>query len=458
MPTYLRPPSRPIAFVVFVAAMLAPLAAGCGDSPDARRPSNIVAEVSDRIATVVVVRWTTEVATTGYVEFGPTQALGNRTPLETTATQNHAATLLGLTADTPHFYRAVAAEGGTAVAASAVVSVRTGNLPVGLPGLTRIGDGYDGFVVTPILGAITAITIINSAGEIVWYHMDERQLDFYRARLSVDGKSLLYNAAKISGEPSPESEIVRVSFDGSESSAIPVPLLAHDFVEHPDGTLAALAFEDRDVAGARVRGNRLVEIATDGRQRTVWTSWNCFDPVAVPGDDPQQGWTFANALDYDAAEDVYYVGMRNLSSIARINRASGACEWVLGQYGATLAFAPGAARFLHQHQFEVRGRRVLVMDNDGAPGDESRVVEYELDLASMQASQVWTYVASPSVYTFVLGEPVRLDDGGTFVNWSAAGQMERLDPSGTRIWKLNTGAGFVFGFHTLAASLYEGGK
>ena len=28
------------------------------------------------------------------------------------------------------------------------------------------------------------------------------------------------------------------------------------------------------------------------------------------------------------------------------------------------------------------------------------------------------------------------------------------DPAGTTVWKLNTGAGFVFGFHTLAASLY----
>ena len=70
------------------------------------------------------------------------------------------------------------------------------------------------------------------------------------------------------------------------------------------------------------------------------------------------------------------------------------------------------------------------MDNDGAPGDESRVLEYELDFDTKQATQVGSYIASPSVYTFVLGEPTRLADGGPFVNWSAAGQMERLDPAG----------------------------
>jgi hypothetical protein len=94
------------------------------------------------------------------------------------------------------------------------------------------------------------------------------------------------------------------------------------------------------------------------------------------------------------------------------------------------------------------------MDNDGSPGNESRVLEYELDFTNKVATQVWSYVSNPSVYTFVLGEPIRFDDGSTFINWSAAGQMERLDPSGASIWKLNTGAGFVFGFHTLAGSLY----
>ena len=58
------------------------------------------------------------------------------------------------------------------------------------------------------------------------------------------------------------------------------------------------------------------------------------------------------------------------------------------------------------------------------------MLEYELDMTSKVATQVWSYTADPSVYTFVFGEPIRFDDGGTFVNWSAAGQMDRLDPAG----------------------------
>jgi hypothetical protein len=129
---------------------------------------------------------------------------------------------------------------------------------------------------------------------------------------------------------------------------------------------------------------------------------------------------------------------------------------VLGLYGSTIDFAAGSARFLHQHQFEVQGDRILVMDNDGSTGKDSRVLEYELDLEQNVATEVWSYVADPSVYTFVLGEPTRMDNGDTFINWSAAGQLERVTPDGESIWQLNTRAGFVFGFHTLADSLYAG--
>ena len=224
-----------------------------------------------------------------------------------------------------------------------------------------------------------------------------------------------------------------MSLDGSQSTSIPIPFLAHDFVEHADGTLAAIAFEDRqDADGNRVRGNKLVEVAPDGTQRTVWTSWNCFDPVATPGDDPQQGWTFANALDYDPADG------RLLRRHAQLQQhRQGQPRDRRLRMGARARTArrsrsrPAPPRFLHEHQFDVHGNHILVMDNDGAPGDESRVLEYELDFTDdARRRRSGATSRTRSVYTFVLGEPIRLADGGTFVNWSTAGQMERLDAGG----------------------------
>jgi len=443
--------------VASVVAGLGLCLCACGSAEvNPKRPSGITAEVSPKIVTVVTVRWTTAEPSVGYVEYGQTRDLGSLTPTETAPTVNHAVLLLGLTADTAYFYRPVTSDGTVGVVGD-TGSVTTGSLPLGLPSLTVTGAGQDQFIVVPILGANVSVTIINGKGQIVWYYTDERQLDFYRTRLSVDGKSLIYNAAKISGTSTVASELVRVELDGSQTSSIPIPYLAHDFVEHADGTLAALALELRDESGTELRGNKIVEVAKDGTQETVWTTWDCFDPATIAGEDIAQGWGFANALDYHPDEDAYYVSLRNFSSIVRINRQSRSCEWVLGLAKPTFAFASGSARFLHEHQFQVLGNHILVMDNDGAGGHTSRVLEYELDTTNAVAKQVWSYTASPAVYTFVLGEPLRFDDGSTFINWSAAGQMERLNPAGISIWKLNTAAGYVFGFHTLVDTLYSAG-
>jgi len=432
-----------------VASMLAPLAGACGS--DAELPTGVTATVSDDITTVVEVRWTTEDATAGYVEYGLPGQPRRRTPLEATPGTAHAQALLGLKADEVYEYRVVIGE-----ESSEVATVRTGDLPLGMPPLTTVGSGQEEFVLTPVLGSSTAVLIVDQDGEIVWYHMDDRELDFYRARLSVDGKSLLYNAASVSGTPSDASELVRVALDGSSTSSIPVPLLAHDFVEHPDGTIGAMVVEYGDFDGTEIRGDKIVEIDRDGNIETVWTSWDCFDPAETPGDDIDLGWTFANALDYDPEEDAYYLGMRNFSSIAKIDRQSRACEWVLGTFGGTFDFAPGSTRFLHEHQFHLQGNRIVVFDNDGSPNDDSRVLEYELDFDAMVATEVWRYVSEPTVYSFVLGEPTRLADGDTFITWSAAGQLERVSPEGVSRWKVNSGAGYAFGFSTLAKSLYAG--
>lgn len=413
-------------------------------------PEAIVATVSPTMPTVVHVAWTTARPTTGLVRYGIDGALALATPLESTPSTEHRHTLLGLRPDTDYTFQVEVGEDTQ----SDLQTVRTGPAAAGTPRLTTQGAGHDGFILVPMIGSTTRVVIIDAEGHVVWSREGAGELDVYRARLSVDGTSVIYNAASVSGDPADDSRLVRVALDGSTESSIPVPLLAHDFVEHPDGTIGAIVVEYRDVDGVSVRGDKIVEVTPAGAVTTVWSAWDCFDPAVHLGDDIQQGWTFANALDFDAVEQAYYLGMRNFSSITKINRATRACEWVLGATARTISFAPDTERFLHQHQFEVIGNRVLVFDNEGAIENHSRLLEYEIDFATMEARQVWTYVSTPPVFSFVLGEPSRLPGGDTFITWSAAGQLERLGPGGERKWTLNSPAGYVFGFHTLVPSLY----
>jgi hypothetical protein len=370
--------------------------------------------------------------------------------------------LLGLTADTEYFYRVVAGEDSDAPK-SGIKSIRTGFLPPGVPDpeVTGEGQGQSDFIVTSVLGGNNGAYVFNSDGQVVWYWKDDRELQpgmplqSLRTHLSRDKTSILYNATRASGEPLENSELVRVSLDGSETSSIVVPYLAHDFLELPDGTLAAIVVEDVDVDGVPLRSNAIVEVAPDGTITQVWSALDCFDPAIHLSSEPESGWTLANALDYDEVDDVYYFGTRGLSSIARVNRETYECDWVVGEAG-TLAFADGSATFLHQHQFEVEGDRLLVYDNDGATEDASRVLEYQLDVTGGTVTETWSFIANPTVYTPVLGEPMRLSNGDTLIDWSYAGQIQQVTPAGETVWQLNTRAGFPLGYIRLEPTLYRG--
>ena len=198
----------------------------------------------------------------------------------------------------------------------------------------------------------------------------------------------------------------------------------------------------------------LVEIDRDGNETEIWNAWSCFDPAQHQGDDDENGWTFANALDFHPDEGAYYIGMRNFSSIAKIDRATGACSWILGSTAETLSFSEGSLPFMHQHQFQALDDSIVVFDNDGPLG-HSRVVEYALDMSTRTATEIWSYVTDPPLHTFVLGEPTRLENGDTLVTWSASGLMERVSSDGVSKWQVKAKSGCVFGFHTIEESLYR---
>src|SRR5262245_38951689 len=90
------------------------LASACDDSADSTQPRDVEAEVNESISTVVNVRWQTDEPSIGYIEYGPTQELEWKTPLEDEAQDEHALSLLGLRPDTLYYYRVVTWDGAAA--------------------------------------------------------------------------------------------------------------------------------------------------------------------------------------------------------------------------------------------------------------------------------------------------------------------------------------------------------
>ena len=429
--------------------MLILLLACSGDKDDSDAVADLSAVVSPDVVTVVITTWSTAESARALVHYS-FDGLEFETPRGAPAS-GHRVDLRGIPSDTDVDIW-VELEDGTL---SETVSVTTGTLPTEMPTMTVEGSGQDGFLLTPLLGGTVGPIVVDGLGNIVWYHVDDSGLDVYRARMQGDGDGIIYNAASVSGDPADDSRLIKVSWDGSSVEEIAVPLLAHDFVELDDGSIVAIVVEyGKDGAGAEVRGDSLVEILPDGTQTKIWSAWDCYDPDDEVGDDPELGWTFANALDYDATEDAFLLSLRNFSSIVQIDRASGSCDWAIGGEAGTLTIDGDS--FLHEHQFERTPTGIVVFDNSGAGGNASRAIEYTIDLDLDTATEVWSYKPVPSIYSFVLGDVHRYEDGDTLVTFSGAGELNRVTPDGDAEWVLNTELGTALGFVDPQDDLYLG--
>ncbi|MGC6493762.1 MAG: aryl-sulfate sulfotransferase [Myxococcota bacterium] len=409
-------------------------------------------EVAEAIPTAINVSWTTAAGESSWVEFGPDENFGYRTATDTSDSSSRTATLVGNKPETDVYFRVVHS-GANGERTSATQVLTTGALPRQLPSLTVEGTNPGVFVSVTQLGSATGPLILDPDGTVVWYTQFDEELEVYRASPLMDGSGMVFNAGSVSGDPAENSRLIKVSWDGADVTEIDVPFLAHDFVEIAPNTFGAIAVEYREVEGEQVRGDSIVEVSPDGTVTTVWSAWDCFDPIK-DNVGAQEGWTFANALRYFPEEDAYYLGKRNFSSITKIPRADFSCEWTFGDVAADFKAQPATARFRRQHQFDFTpDGKMLVFDNDGPVEQESRILQYDFDPVAQTATLDWQFTGP---FTFVLGDVHYIDVGDTFVTWGAAGQMQRLNSNQEVTFQANTAIGDVFGFSLPLSSLYPG--
>ena len=174
----------------------------------------------------------------------------------------------------------------------------------------------------------------------MWYSVEDRGFNVYRARMARDGKTILYNAVGVGNiDLIKGSEIVRVGLDGTREASYNLPFMTHDFIELPNGNLIAIAYDSRPVDGVEIRGDQLVEIdVTSGDTSVVWSTWDDFE-VGVHGyDDGDDTWTHANALDYSEADDSIYVSIRDMGSIVKIDRQTGDILWGISGQANSFTF------------------------------------------------------------------------------------------------------------------------
>lgn len=426
--------------------------------------------------TLVSVECTAAYTGTAFAEFGE-GALGEVTP-EVAVTPGEPFTLYlyGMPAETRVPWR-VHLDDGSFVDGEQ----RTGSLPLDLPALDlttedEVGTGPR-FLLVSLFGSQPVNAVIDRLGRYVWYRRIDPALWSIEATFAKTGEqpSILVNEFANDHEID-LGQIRRITWTGEELATYDPVDSHHIFTElGPDagdaaGTIAYLAIDIRDWTDPEsgetmpVVGDKVVEIAPDGTQRTIWSIWDWAEVTQSPEFDipfyPQgKDWSHANAIHYYPEDDVYLVSFNNLAQAVEFRRSDGVPVRWMGvdvPEGQGLTFAEGSLVWNHQH--DVRRQpdghyTAFATDQDSS---RSGGVEYAVDEASGELVEVWRGGFELGARSPFLGQMTPLDDGNVLVNYGGARILAELTRSGGVIWSVGSAQANFFGESHPFESFYTG--
>ncbi len=425
--------------------------AGCVDGDGDSGAASDFSVGTAGMDTVLAARWTTESPTAGVV----TASFGDEVLSfpELGAATAHEVLLIGIPASTDATVT-LELEGATVAAAD----VRTGALPAWVPEMTYTAGttGFDGVTLIPIVpdggGGVVAV---DAQGRVVWSYPPADTVSelIVRARLSLDGRQVLYNTPADSADA--PGSVHRVTLSDSSRDTVELAGGHLDFVETAPGAYATLGWDLREIDGRRFAGDHIIERDPDGTERIVWSVWDWFEPDLERTWPPQyladpdvEDWSHLNGLAYAPDENAFYVTMTFNDGVARIDRATGELSWVLAN--ADSDFVWGDDRLVQQphgaQRLEDGGLLVFNRGYYGDPGSHSEAVEITLDETAWSAERRWSYADPGGVKVLFLGSAQRLDRGNTLISWSSGGQLDEVTPDGVLAGRLSTAIGSAIGF------------
>ena len=316
--------------------------------------------------------------------------------------------------------------------------------------LRKVVGAATGTRTTPLLllhlydpAGFMGYALLDQSNEIVWYY---RSMDFpYGMTRRVNGNFVVMDKQRGLVELSPSGVVVStLAQDRSHE-------MHHDVVATPANTLLFIAFDDRTVNGAVVRGDAIWEWNPEaGTSVRRWTAWDHFSAANAPALPAAGEWLHANALAMGPRGNVL-MSVHHWNQILSISSDWQRVEWRLGGTGAT-APVSGADVFSGQHSArELAGSRVLVFDNGIDRGRDSRAVEYALDASS--AHVTWEFQPQPANYAAIIGSARRLANGNTVIAFgtsagivgsSGPAEVYEVSSAGARVWHLLVNTQLMF--------------
>ena len=408
--------------------------------------SNLVVADNPTSEISCLVSFTTNRPTRATVEFGATTDYSFRVRGSDELSSAHTVAVIGMYAESEYHLRATASDADAETAVSEDRTYVTGTLPswvwTGTIGANVGAQVEPGWTLTNGgTGPPTAV-MYDMSGRPVWYYAFDTADD---APAGIVASFDAVTRHVIVGPGTLQLDALEVDLAGNITwvgpRGSPGAIQHHEFGKLPDDTYVTLRRKDV----GEISGD--VILIYDLAKAIAW-SWDAFDHLTPPGEVTSR-WLHANAVTVDKAGDAVYLSARALDTIFKINYTTGDVVWELGVDGDfTLSPAVTDGWFDAQHDPEIQpGGNVLVYDN-GATREATRVVEYALDEGEMTATLVWEFPGdasgldswyTDSWYTPIWGGVQRLANGNTLI---AAGSRD--DTPSSRVFEVSAGRTVVW--------------
>ena len=172
----------------------------------------------------------------------------------------------------------------------------------------------------------------------------------------------------------------------------------------------------------------LLEMTTDGKVIWEWKGWEHLDPAQefITPQDSRAEWTHGNTV-AEMPDGNFLVSFRNISTVAIVNRRTGALDWKLG---------PPHINQQHDPQPLANGN-ILIFDNGthrpDHPVPHSRVIE--INPANNEI--VWKYQEQNLYYFFspYISGAQRLPNGNTLICEGNFGRLFEVTSEGQLAWE-----------------------
>lgn len=186
--------------------------------------------------------------------------------------------------------------------------------------------------------------------------------------------------------------------------------------------------------GGKMEGDYLVERTTGGKTVWEWRAWEHMDPAAYPITSPSDSrseWTHGNGM-AELPDGNILLSFRNISTVVRINRRSGAIDWKLGAPPLSGQHAPTP----------LPNGNILLFDNGPFRADTgAQPFSRALEINPGTKEIVWKYQdgTGPGSNHFFFSSRIsnaqRLPNGNTLINEGLYGRFFEVTTGGDVVWE-----------------------